>query len=272
MKLTYATWNILDGGTDIGSNASDDTRLRRQMTLLASYSPSVVALQECKYWDRDYLRTFHLVEQLLGMRGFLSPSAHDGCHLAVFIRDNAGLHVIEQRHQHGHPYWHGAARIVVTGHGLPGGRLQLASIHLAPSSPTIRLAEAEALALTAKDLPAIIGGDFNALPATGPEPANAEGRQRRKLDRSPAHALDEAGYLDIGAHTRDPTPTVGHASALAYRCDRIYTTLPADTITGYQVITSADNESDHRPVIAEFDLTRAPTTTVPPAASPAPTT
>jgi len=28
------------------------------------------------------------------------------------------------------------------------------------------------------------------------------------------------------------------------------------TITGYQVITSADGQSGHRPVIAEFDLTR----------------
>jgi hypothetical protein len=29
------------------------------------------------------------------------------------------------------------------------------------------------------------------------------------------------------------------------------------TITGYQLITSANGQSDHRPVIAEFDLTRA---------------
>jgi len=50
---------------------------------------------------------------------------------------------------------------------------------------------------------------------------------------------------------------VGHASKLPYRCDRIYTTLPPDAITGYQVITTTDGESDHRPVIAEFDLARA---------------
>lgn len=185
-------------------------------------------------------------------------SEHHGCHLAIFIRENAGLQVIEQRHEHGHPYWHGAARIVAHTDGLPDP-IQLASVHLAPSSPVIRLAEAEALALIAKDFPALIGGDFNALPASDPEPPGTEGRGRRKLDRSAAQALEEAGFLDVGARAGDLTPTVGHASDLPYRCDRIYTTLPAETITGYQVITSADSESDHRPVLAEFDLTHAAT-------------
>lgn len=69
MKLTYAIWNTLAGGTDAGS----DARLRRQMALLASFSPTVVGLQECKYRDWDYFRTFHLAEELLGMRGFLAP-------------------------------------------------------------------------------------------------------------------------------------------------------------------------------------------------------
>ncbi|TDC75529.1 endonuclease/exonuclease/phosphatase family protein [Actinomadura sp. 7K507] len=249
MKLTFAIWNTLDGGSDTGS----DARLRRQMALLATFAPTVVGLQECKHWDRDYFRTFHLAEQLLGMRGFLRPSAHHGCHLAIFIREDAGLTVIEQRHEYGHPYWHGAARIVVQADGHPPP-VQLASIHLAPSSPVIRLAEAEALGLIAKEHPAIIGGDFNALPARDPEPRRVEGRSRRKLDRRPAQALEEAGFIDVGAHTKDTTPTVGHDSELPYRCDRIYTTLPAGAITGHQIITSADNESDHRPVIAEFDL------------------
>lgn len=255
MKLTYATWNTLAGGTDDGS----DARLRRQMTLLASLSPTAVALQECRYWERDYYRTFHLAEQLLGMRGFLSPSAHHGCHLAIFIRENAGLRMLEQRHEHGPPYWHGAASIVVTADRYPQP-LQLASVHLAPSSPAIRLAEAEAFSLVANRYPVIAGGDWNALPAGDLEPPEAGQRSWPTLDRRPAEALEEAGFLDAGACAEDATPTVGHDSELSYRCDRIYTTLPASTITGYQVITTADSESDHRAVIAEFDLTRAAST------------
>jgi endonuclease/exonuclease/phosphatase family metal-dependent hydrolase len=249
MKLTYATWNTHSGGIDDGS----DSRLRRQMALLASLSPAAVALQECKHWDQ----ALHLAERLLGMRGFLARSAHHGCHLAVFIREEAGLRVTEQRHEHGNEWWHGVACVLVEAEGFPQP-LQLASCHLAPSSPARRLAEAEAFALVAERGPLIAGGDWNALPAGDQEPPGQDGgKRRRKLDRGPAEALEETGLLDVGAHARDATPTVGHASSLAYRCDRIYTSLPPDAITGYQVITTADDESDHRPVIAEFNLPEA---------------
>jgi endonuclease/exonuclease/phosphatase family metal-dependent hydrolase len=253
MKLTCATWNIATGSTGPGSGA----RLRRRMAVLAALAPSVAALQECTRWDRDHYRALHLAEHLLGMRGYLSTSPHDGCHLAVFVRDRAGLRVTEQRHENQYPYWHGAARVVVTADGYPHP-LQLASVHLAPSSPAIRLAEAEAFALVAGKWPVIAGGDWNALPAHDPEPGTVPGRQQRKLDRRAAQALEQAGLLDAGDCAADLTPTVGHDRGLACRCDRTCTTLPAHAITGYQVITTADAESGHRPVIAEFDLT--PTT------------
>jgi len=253
MKLTYATWNTLAGGID----ADNESRLRRQMALLASLSPTAVGLQECKHWDQENYRALHLAEHLLGMRGFLAPSAHHGCHLAIFIREDAGLRVTEQRHEHGDEWWHGIACILVEAEGFPQP-LQLASCHLAPSSPQRRLAEAEAFALVAKRGPLIAGGDWNALAASDPEPPGpVSGEHRRKLDRGAAEAIEELGLLDVGAHARDTTPTVGHASKLAYRCDRIYTSLPAEAITGYQVITTADDVSDHRPVIADLDLTQA---------------
>jgi endonuclease/exonuclease/phosphatase family metal-dependent hydrolase len=252
MKLTYATWNTLNGGTD----ADSDARFRRQMALLASLSPTAVGLQECKDWDRENFRTLHLTEHLLGMRGFLAPSSHHGCHLAIFIREDAGLRVTEQRHEYGDPWWHGIACVVVTVEGFPQP-LQLASCHLAPSSPERRLAEAESFALIEERGTLIAGGDWNALPAGDPEPPGpVSGKHRRMLDRRAAEALEEIGLLDVGTHVGNVTPTVGHASKLPYRCDRVYTTLPAEAVTGYEVITSADSESDHRAVIAEFDLAR----------------
>jgi len=114
-----------------GIDAGDDARLRRQMALLAGLVPSVAAIQESKDWDRGNFRTFHLAERLLGMRGFLSPSAHHGCHLAVFVREGAGLRVTEQRHEYGDPWWHGVACVLVEADGFPRP-LQLASCHLAP--------------------------------------------------------------------------------------------------------------------------------------------
>lgn len=253
MKLTLATWNIKAGGTDAGNTA----RLHRQMALLAGLGLSAAALQECKYWNKENYRTFHMAERLLGMRGFLSQSAHHGCHLAVFIRESAGLRVLEQRHERGNEWWHGVACVLVQTEGFPRP-LQLASCHLAPSSPLRRLAEAEAFALVAERGPLIAGGDWNALPAGDPEPPEpVTGKHRRKLDRRAAEALEELGLLDVGAHLADTTPTVGHASKLPYRCDRVYTSLPTAAITGHEVITSADDQSDHRPVIAEFDLSVA---------------
>jgi endonuclease/exonuclease/phosphatase family metal-dependent hydrolase len=106
-----------------------------------------------------------------------------------------------ERHEQGHPYWHGVARLVIAT-PWPGGLLQLVSAHLASSS-AIRLAEAEALALIAK-------GDLR--------------------------------------------PTVGHVSGLRYRRDRVYTTLPVEAIVSYQVIEEYEPASDHRPVVATFDL------------------
>jgi endonuclease/exonuclease/phosphatase family metal-dependent hydrolase len=251
--VRFVTWNLLNGGLDSGA----DTRLRRQLSALAALEPTVVALQECKNWDRDYHRVFHRAEQFLGMRGYLSPSGHHGCHLAIFIREGAGLQVIEQRHEHGHPWWHGVARVVVAADGYLQP-LHLASVHLAPSSPAIRLAEAEAFGLLAA-ASVIAGGDWNALPAADPEPSAATGRQRRKLDRGAALALEEAGFLDVGAYVQDATPTVGHSGPdrLAYRAGRLYTTLPAGMISSYEVLTGMDADSDHRPVIARFDLARA---------------
>jgi endonuclease/exonuclease/phosphatase family metal-dependent hydrolase len=253
MKLTCATWNTHGGGIDSG----DDARFRRQMAILAALGPSVVALQECKRWDEDDYATFYTAERLLGMRGLLAPSAHHGCHLAVFIRESAGLRVIGQRNEHGNEWWHGIACMVVEAEAFPRP-LQLASCHLAPSSPERRLAEAEAFALVAKRGTLIAAGDWNAVPASDPEPSRpVTGAHRRKLDRRAAQALEELGLTDVGSHTGDATPTVGHASELPYRCDRLYTSLPAEAITGYRVITTADDESDHRLVIAEFDLALA---------------
>jgi endonuclease/exonuclease/phosphatase family metal-dependent hydrolase len=135
----------------------------------------------------------------------------------------------------------------------------LVSAHLAPSSPAHRLVEAEALALIAKDNRVIAGGDWNAVPAADPDPPldGVDARHaRRKLDRSAAQAIEGAGFTDVAAHLGDRTPTVGHVGPdrLAYRSDRIYTTLPPAAITGCQVVTEDEPASDHRPVIATFRL------------------
>ena len=111
-----------------------------------------------------------------------------GGDLAVFVRASGGLHVTAERHEQGYPFWHAVARLVVTT-PWPSTSLHLLSAHLAPTSPTIRLMEAESLAPVAKDGFVIAGGSWNALAASDPEPAlndiDAE-HGRHVLDRSAA--------------------------------------------------------------------------------------
>jgi hypothetical protein len=192
---------------------------------------------------------------MLGLRGFLVSSNH-GDDLAVFVRQSAGLRVVAERHEQGRPYWHAVAHVVIET-AWPGGSLHLVSADLAPSSPSIRRAEAEALTLIAQDGPVIAGGDWRAVPATDPEPqvdGADPGQGRRELDRSAACALEEVEFTDVAAYLGDLRPTVGHVSGPRYRRDRVYTTLPPAAIVSYQVVTEYEPASPHRPVVATFDL------------------
>jgi hypothetical protein len=81
--------------------------------------------------------------------------------------------------------------------------LQLASIHLAPSSPAIRLAEAEALGMMAKVFPVIIGGDFNALPAGDPEPYKPRGARGASSTAAPPKH-----WKKPGSSTSAPRPEI----------------------------------------------------------------
>lgn len=253
MILTFGTYNLEYGGIDRG----DDARLRRQLALLDEAGADVWALQECNWGGTGAL---YLAEQALGMRGFLARSARcRGGGLAVLVCETSGIAVTGTRHEEGPPFWHGAAVVHAEVAGF--GPLRLASAHLAPSSPSQRLIEAEALALLAErdELgPLVIGGDWNAVPVAGPAPDTGgihPGKARRKLDSRAAEALAE--YMtDAGAYLGDTAPTVGHRSSdkLAYRCDRVYTTLPGESIAGYQVVCEDVPESDHRPVVARFRL------------------
>lgn len=248
MKLRCVTWNIMDGGMDDG----DDRRMREQMKLLAGLGAHVIAIQEAKGWAADGGRVRYIAEGLLGMRGFLAASSHHGCDLAVFVRESAGLRVIRELHVTGSPYWHGLAVVALRVPGYPRP-VHAASVHLAPSSPELRLVEAEEIKLVAGAGDLIIGGDFNAAPGSDPLPEDAAGAERRKLDRRAAHALADAGLFDVGEVLGDTTSTVGQASQLAYRCDRWHTSLLTSTITSHKVTDGCDL-SDHEPVAADFDL------------------
>jgi endonuclease/exonuclease/phosphatase family metal-dependent hydrolase len=254
VNLTFVTYNLEYGGIDNG----DGSRLDRQLRMLDGLGADVIALQECSNWRADGGRHLYRAEQALGMRGFIAASQrHPGGDLGIFIHDGAGIRPVETRQEERPPYWHGVAVLHAEVDGF--GPLRFASAHLAPSTPTLRAVEAEALQLVLeKPVPVIIGGDFNAVPARDPEPDTTgvrPGKARRKLDRRAADALSE--YMtDVAEHLGVTTPTVGHrGDRMPYRCDRIGTTLPPETLGMVEVIQEDSPESDHKPVLAVFNLT-----------------
>jgi endonuclease/exonuclease/phosphatase family metal-dependent hydrolase len=256
VTFTFGTYNTEFGGIDNGN----DERLRHQLALLAEAEADAWALQECNGWQDDDGRYLYLAEQALGMRGFIARSNRGrGCDPAVFVRESPDVRVTGHRHEEQPPYWHGVALVTAEIGGV--GPVRLASAHLAPSAPSLRAVEAEAFALIAEKHghgPLIAGGDWNAFPSGSPVPDTIglhPGKVRRKADTRAAQALEE--YMtDVAMHLGDATPTVGHrrSDRLAYRCDRIYTTLPDPAITGCRVVREAEPQSDHRPVLATFAI------------------
>jgi endonuclease/exonuclease/phosphatase family metal-dependent hydrolase len=204
-----------------------------------------------------------MAEQKLGMRGFPVRSNHHGCHLIIFVRPPCEVTAI--CHDRAAPYWHALCEVRAR---VGGTELTLANAHLAPSAPTIRRCEAEPLKLVARrakagtSIPAIMMGDFNAIPWGDPDPDPPQGidpgKYAAKRDRAPARAIEQAGFIDVGHHVGDLAPTVGHLGGLPYRCDRIYTTLPSGSIAGYQVIHEAEPYSDHLPVTAVLTIPSPP--------------
>jgi endonuclease/exonuclease/phosphatase family metal-dependent hydrolase len=256
-QLVVGTYNFEFGGFDQGNPA----RLHRQLAMLAEVQADAWAFQECSNWQDDRTRTQGMVEETLGMRGFFARSNRGpGGDVAVFIRESAGIRFIEPRHEEQpQPYWHAVAHIITEVDGF--GLLRLASAHLAPASPNQRTSEAESFQLLAeKDAmgPLVIGGDWNAFPRNAPDPGvnwAHEGKRRRKTDTRAAEALAEF-MTDVGELLDIRTPTVGHrGDRVPYQCDRIYTTLDAAAITGFEVVQEeGDPLSDHRPAFATFNL------------------
>ncbi|MDF5751103.1 endonuclease/exonuclease/phosphatase family protein [Spongiactinospora sp. TRM90649] len=258
MKLVVAGYNIDEGGLDDGSEA----RLLKQLDQVAPLKPDLFGVEEAKRWNSgpkdDNDRLLNLVATRLGMSyRTLVPSNHHGCHLAMFVRKRTGLRVVREHHDHATPWWHaqGAVELFVDG----WGPLWFLNVHLAPASPEIRLAEAEAFDLYSKR-PAVIVGDFNAAP-TGEAPRANSGvsqeKIRRKGDQRAASAIEGSGFVDLAKHFGDLTPTVGHRDGLYYRADRIYSNLPEEVWESYAVVEE-DGEplSDHRLVVARCNLAR----------------
>ncbi|OLT31848.1 hypothetical protein BJF79_08620 [Actinomadura sp. CNU-125] len=257
MTLRVGTYNLRDGGLDGVSAFRDDARFKNQLAMLATLRLDLLGLQEAK-WGPDGPARLEQAARWLGMTWkCLVRSNFHGCDIAVLVRESAGLSVTRERHLTGPPFAHAHADVELEIAGRPRP-VRFMVGHAAPSSPTLRLIEAELAWWFYSSLDVIYAADFNAAALN--EDPNLQDvdplHVARKLDTRPAEELQASGFIDTGAQLGDRTPTVGHTRVdrLAYRCDRIYTTLSRDAIVGHRVVQEDKPLSDHRPVWAEFVL------------------
>lgn len=257
LKIRAGTYNLFEGGLDGDGDRADDARLNEQICLLSKLRPDLLGLQEATWGACAQTRIRH-VAQTLGMSWYtVARSNFYGCDIAVLVRESDYLKVTRRHHLTGPPFTHAHVDVelyLAQWHR----RVHFMVGHLSPSSPTIRRAEAELVGVY-RGLDLIYVADFNAAAlddhpdTTGIDPLKVA----RKLDTAPAEELAAAGFCDVASHLGDSTPTVGHGDdTLAYRCDRIYTTLPRESIRGYGVVQEKRPLSDHRPVWADFVLGR----------------
>jgi len=130
-------YNHHNGGIDDGSYQRLDEQLHR----LAALELDALLSTEAKSWFDNGRRGLHLAARRLGMQPLWVRAPRHDCNLVIFVRTGR-LQVLEERHEQGHPWWHGQARVVVAVDDV-AEPLWLVAAHLAPFNPEIRAARAD---------------------------------------------------------------------------------------------------------------------------------
>jgi endonuclease/exonuclease/phosphatase family metal-dependent hydrolase len=264
------SYNVLNGG---GEDRSAP-RWLAEVEAIRETNPGVLLVQEARGFDLDGAAGLYEAERQLGMRGLLACAPRTGQHTAVFLAPD----VRPVRFQPDSDHFHHAlaqATIAVPGLATP---ITVASIHLSPLSPALRLAEVGWLAgLAAPGSLAVIAGDANSLAPGDPEPQDwgrlpAHFRVRYldpatgTADRTALRFLHAAGFVDAAAALDDaaPAPTVPtrgfpEAEFVPFRSDHVLLS-PAisGALSAYRVLDEdrTHQASDHLPVVVDLDLTR----------------
>lgn len=276
-KLRIVSWNIKND-----ARHSDDL-WERAHKLIADLEPDILLRQEI---DSPLEERGPRIEKRLGMVGHWAESPR-GHHDGIFVRDPL---VISARH-HKPPVagvGHAVANVSVR---IPGAvtELNLASVHLAHMSPSVRQIESEILTTLADHRRAsIVGGDFNSYVATTREEPlpELEGiadkvhqvhRMRRLEDGTwvpdtlPDEILTMGGFVDLARLAFDTLD--GHEGCLEGRApsqympwqgrprriDRIYSTGNiAPALIGFAPLVGDEigEYSDHPPMVADLALDR----------------
>jgi hypothetical protein len=262
LDLHLGTYNHQEGGTDrddAGGMLLD--RLDAQLDQLTPLDLDVLISTEANGWLDDK-RPLELARSRLGLTPLGVRAPRHGCDIVIWIRAQR-LHLLQTRHESGHPWWHAQARICV---GLDGLHepLWLFGAHFSPFVPGIRIDEAYATTDLADRLVAG-GGDFNDDALHDPVPDRRAMSSARQLrhgtpgGQGAAGILAAAGFGDVatlangGLDRREAT--AGFKDDAPLRCDRLYVgTRLHDTPLSFTTLPYQPELSDHRAIHGWLDL------------------
>lgn len=272
-KMKVMTYNILNGGLD-----ADRDRLELLAQVINSVEPDLLVLNEAVGLlpvgrpGRSSNR-FHRLQALTGLEGHLLE-CESTSHVALFHRSGSPPLTMDALPGR---FFHGAlmGRWPAQGSRKP---LAVVATHLDPFSAVQRTAEAEYLAQAVshhrRDQEVILAGDMNSIAALDPErgllgrepPGSYSARlvdSTGKLDSAPLGLFERVGLQDCfrQAHPEeegatDPTPPHRRPGEPPLRIDFILATSDlSERLQDCRVVTgaSADEASDHYPVVADFD-------------------
>lgn len=257
------SYNTLFGGFD----GADGRRFELQADLVAAADPDILLVQEWKAFLADGQARRFAAESRLHRRALVAEAPATAQNTAILVKPEVEILRFEADAVHFH---HVAAIAQLRPAGHPRA-VTVASVHLCPNSPDVRLREASYLAALADEREhVLIGGDFNSVSPHDPEPALGDLPARFRFryadaagqaDHRTLAALEQAGFVDIGhALETVPTPTVpGAAFAgsefVPFRCDYLIATPGLAAVAhDYRVVRSAEagKASDHYPIVCAF--------------------
>ncbi|MGW2541302.1 hypothetical protein ACWC5I_10615 [Kitasatospora sp. NPDC001574] len=269
-RSTVAFWNVEHG-----------THLDKATKWLAGQNLDLL------FWAELQPDDLRRVEKALGMIGYPAVETPVSANSnAIFLRpDGPYALAAEHRDQHRRAPWHPKANIQVSvrddaGTALPG-LLTLVAEHSCYWGPATRVIEAEWYSTVIKKNGRVLAmGDWNSYPV-GETPdlsditdlAHLHDRTwvHPVLGRIPDTRADEdltvAGYTDLARDLANRTsdftaltPTAGYGKpgqGGEQRIDRAYADLrTAGALLSFDAVRGLEQISDHRPLLAVFDLDR----------------
>lgn len=271
MKLTVMVQNLLFGGVLDGDDGRPSERWPLLVERVLSARPDVLLLTEAVQWGQWGHRLLARAMEAFDMDALLPAPSASGVPVVVMFRRETMGRWTRWNTDYGQLTTHGFG---VAAFEVDGLTIDFAACHLNPFSADLALQEVSVVSNRAYRYSplAVIGGDINYPPDTGPEPLFAAmtpyNRSMRTVLHDPAEGaglsadrrvgwkLRQAGFHDAAAleFDRRGDATVLERTCNQDRVDQIWVTESlAPAVVDYWAVHSPQGASDHSGVVTVLD-------------------